>query len=191
LKDLEFESEHNKFDTLDLIRTLNFGIKNGDGACHGIHRLSSLAICRQRLLHDLNRGGLSPSRKVEFRQLILEIEDNFLRVSKLLPSTQRSSGYWDENWANPSASGEAKDNLVETKERMAVRARATGHLLEWLNLVEPDFWPSGHAVERAVRYLEDNVAGNPEFYGYKISNVSSHVVTALINITPEEKKESN
>jgi hypothetical protein len=187
LDDLRFENEFNKFDVLDLIRALNHGVANGDGACHGIHRLSALAICRQRLLYDVSRG-VSSAREAELRKVIEEIEANFRHVSKLLLLTQSTSGYWDEHWSDPKAKID-ETSMVTTKDQLAARARATGHLVEWLNLIEPEFWPSAPSVERAISYLTSNVTSNPDFYGNKLSLVSSHVVTAIINITSEKPTE--
>ncbi len=145
---LEFQnSAGDTFDLLELIDILLTRIADGDGACNGIHRLIALAICRQRLLYELEKTP-DVSRAKEMKKLVISLEKHFESVSVRLSNNQNDYGYWDASWAQPLRT--QKDNLVVDGKTLGERARVTGHLIEWLSLVPSSLWPEKRCVDRLL-----------------------------------------
>jgi hypothetical protein len=186
LNQLDFTNVYGRtYSIVDLTASL-LDEETGLGACYGIHRLTSLAICRQRLLAELESRsmlqGAKHSSAVE--NIINRIDECFTEISCTLENTQAAKGYWDHQWFRspnsrvPEQSDE-RDPRAASDKILGDRALVTGHLIEWMAVTPPHLRPSPEKIDRAITYLTETVIRNPTYYADKHLLAASHVFTAI------------
>ena len=77
-------------------------------------------------------------------------------VTDRLVKSQRSEGFWDDQWSGPETEGLPPpygSNFTETTMRLNV----TGHVLEWWAMAPQEVQPPDDVRRRATRWLIDEI----------------------------------
>lgn len=108
-----------------------------EAACYGTHHAYALAV-----LWSADHDEHLFDAATRFR-----VRDRLLEYAYDLERTQLGDGSWPHNWSSRLPTGQALESTQNE------RIRTTGHHLEWLALLPPEFRPKRESLGKAVRYL--------------------------------------
>jgi hypothetical protein len=133
------------------------------GPCAGLHRMEA-AVLLYRM--DAERPALPKSARAK-------LANHLLRVTKVLADSQLLEGQWTRTW--PLGAEAAKQDKGNRYDQIL----ATGHVLEYLALVPPEFQPPRESIIRAGQWLARAIAEEPEPELLKNYGPFSHAARAL------------
>jgi len=114
-----------------------------EASCGGAHLLYALTILRRvnsstTCLSELVRQTLDKYLLEKARDAVL---------------SQQNQGYWSLDWHATAKKESAAPDRVSPRDSLTARLVATGHLLEWLELLPVELQPSSDVYRRAARWL--------------------------------------
>lgn len=183
LETLGFETGRGKQCSILTMAEDLLSVPDGIGACHGTHRLVSLAVCRQRLVYAARLEQTTRFEREKIAGCMQGIDKAFEGVCRQLAMTQSRDGWWDERWAvRPGKDSAPASSAIAGPEQISNRIRATGHLLEWLALLSPEQRLPDSSIRNAVLWLRFNVLTDPDYMADRHLLETSHVLTALVDL---------
>ena len=111
-------------------------------SCGGAHLLYAMTVLWRA---DLSSACLSESVREALAQ-------HLQQQMTLAVSVQAREGYWSLDW-HATATEASKARRIRPPDNLSARLLATGHLLEWLELLPVEFQPAPDVYRRAARWL--------------------------------------
>jgi hypothetical protein len=130
----------------DMLRRLLEASHEGD-ACFGLHKPIAAA---KLIIADEIRPCLSRSTRAQAMSY-------FSDLAEILPETQLRTGGWDRNWRNVTHTPGSQVPATERATTLAEQLMATGHLLEWMQLVHGRCDIDAGSYARAIRFAAQTI----------------------------------
>ncbi|MFV0443212.1 MAG: hypothetical protein ACK5Q5_06550 [Planctomycetaceae bacterium] len=141
------------------------------GACRGTHRVYAIAKAHVRELRQ--PGFLTPD-------VASRAKDYLHDLSIRLEDCQSPDGSWGPDWNQAgSAVGDAEMGTSTESERMLV----TGHMLEWMAVVQNDSRPSQQVIHRAACFVLDRLAAEPGKWFNEQFFPATHALRAIVHLS--------
>lgn len=143
-------------------------------ACLGTHRVYALAKVCMRQRRDTDFVSPRTARR---------LETYLVNLSDRLTQLQGADGAWDSSWLMRKDQQDESSNANDSRARRKEQILVTGHMLEWMAIVETDLRPDATVLLPAARFLEAELRAhgptmlNEQFFP------TSHAVRALLNIS--------
>lgn len=128
--------------TFDLLADRIMRQRLTQGVCRGNHRTFTLVML---LRIDDQFNILSDESRAEVTAWLTDVTDRLVR-------SQRSEGYWDDQWSGPEIEGTPPppgSNFTTA----GMRLNVTGHVLEWWAMAPDEILPPDDVRRRATRWL--------------------------------------
>lgn len=130
-------------------------------------------LAERIMREDLTRGVCVANHRMHALVAILRVDDQMpiitdatrsrvlaylAGVTSRFVATQHEEGYWDVDWAEPSA-GEKSAERAVTGGLVGDRILATGHPMEWWALAPKEVLPPREVLIAAGKWLGDTILG--------------------------------
>ena len=130
-------------------------------------------LAERIMREELTRGVCVANHRMHALVAILRVDDQMpiiadatrsrvlaylAGVTSRLVATQHEEGYWDVDWAEPSA-GEKSAERAVTGGLVGDRILATGHPMEWWALAPKEVLPPREVLIAAGKWLGDTILG--------------------------------